>query len=192
MKQLLDAAKELDEKHQRELNKIQDNPPFETLTPFERHTAWPIKYKNKDMKALVELTKKPDKEEYLLLQAWNNTRSMIAKRFDGVWDLHRRNWHVIPFWLASAYSQQAESVPFRRYFDPQTLNKYTEIWQRYIIFCLITYKNDKYDVQFTSEQEQCLDKVLQTLNDDGDAESILTVFAPELRRSPTPNPDFTT
>jgi len=97
---------------------------------------------------------------------------MLAKHFDGVWDLHHRNWHVIPFWLASAHSQQAESVPFRRYFDPQTLNKYTEIWQRYIIFCLITYKNDKYDVQFTSEQEQCLDKVLQTLNDDGDAESI--------------------
>src|SRR5215471_5690580 len=89
MKQLLDAAKKLDEKHQRELNKIQDNPRFETLTPFERHTAWPIKYKNKDMKALVELMKKPDKEEYLLLQAWNNMRSMIAKRFDGVWDLHR-------------------------------------------------------------------------------------------------------
>src|SRR5215471_20482930 len=144
IKQLLDAAKELDEKHQRELNKIQDNPPFETLTPFEHHTAWPIKYKNKDMKALVELMKKPDKEEYLLLQAWNNMRSMLAKHFDGVWDLHHRNWHVIPFWLASAHSQQAESVPFRRYFDPQTLNKYAEIWQRYIIFCLITYKNDKY------------------------------------------------
>jgi hypothetical protein len=157
MKQLLDTAKDLDEKRQRELNKIQDNHTPETLTHFERHTAWSIKYKTKDMGALVELMKKPDEKEHWLLQAWNNMRSMIVKHFDGIWDLYQHNWHVIPFWLASAYAEEAESVPFRRYFDTKSIDKYAEIWQRYIIFCLNMYNNNnEYDVQFTSEQEDCL------------------------------------
>ena len=142
MKKLLDAAKEVDEKYQRELNHVQDNHPLVTLTPFHRRTEWLEKFKNKDMDKLVGITKKPDKEEYLLSQAWMRTKPLITKCFDGVKDLHRRNWHAIPFWLASAQPLQQESIPFRRYFQSDVVEKYAEIWQRYIIFCLLVYGSD--------------------------------------------------
>jgi hypothetical protein len=113
MNGLLDVAKETDDKHQRELNHVQDNHPLVSLTIFQRQAGWPEKFENQDMKPLVDLTKKPKNDEPELLQVWGHTKSLIARCFDGIQDLHRRNWHIIPFWLASAQPEQEESVPFR-------------------------------------------------------------------------------
>ena len=133
---------------------------------------WLEKFKNKDMDKLIGITKKPDKEEYLLSQVWMRTKPVIMKCFDGVKDLHRRNWHAIPFWLASAQPLQQESIPFRRYFQSDVVEKYAEFWQRYIIFCLLAYGSDEYGVEFTEDQKNCLNKVIQALNDDSDIEDI--------------------
>ena len=83
MKQLLDAAKEVDEKYQRELNHVQDNHPLVALTPFHRRTEWLEKFKNKDMDKLIGITKKPDKEEYLLSQAWMRTYPYFPRISNG-------------------------------------------------------------------------------------------------------------
>ena len=105
--------------------------------------------KSRDMGELHELIKKPGINDKRLI-AWNGTRARIKSCFEGVLDLHRRNWHLIPFWLASADPQQEESVPFRRYFKPDVIKKYSDVWAQYICFCLATlHDSDRYNVQFT-------------------------------------------
>ena len=157
LEDLLKTAKEQDEERIRNLNKVQDSQDLTTLTIWRRHTEWHETFKNRDMGELHELAKKPRGDDKHII-AWNGTRARIKLCFEGVLDLHRRNWHLIPFWLASADPRQEESVPFRRYFKPDVIKKYSDVWAQYICFCLATLHNsDRYGIQFTNNQRTALE-----------------------------------
>jgi hypothetical protein len=156
LESLLKTSKEQDDEHIRNLNKIQDNQPLSALSAWRTHVAWEKKFANRDMGEFLALSKRPAGNDKRI-HAWNATKAMIEIRFQGVLDLHERNWHLIPFWLASVEAQQAESVPFRRYFRPDTVQKYAEVWQQYICFCLGAFSEpEKYGVQFMENQKIAL------------------------------------
>ena len=161
LESLLKTAKEQDEERTHKLNIVQDTQDVRTLSVWLRHTEWHERFRLQDMGPLHELVKKPEVNDKRLM-AWNGTRARIKSCFEGVLDLHRRNWHLIPFWLASADAQQEESVPFRRYFKSDVIKKYSDIWAQYICFCLATFRvSDRYNVQFTVSQITALEDLEQ-------------------------------
>jgi len=161
---LLATAKQANDDYIRELNHISETNSLTTLTPWHRRTVWHETFINQDMAKLHGLAAKPTATNSKI-HAWNYTLAMIEECFESVKDLHKRNWHLIPFWLASADMNQSESVPFRRYFKSDVVHKYAQVWQQYICFCL-TALNDSsnHGVQFTQNQRSALIKLSQLID----------------------------
>jgi hypothetical protein len=77
-----------------------------------------------------------------------------------VLDCDRRGWNMIRFWLNSVERGTPDTKPFRDHFQDDTRVRYAKLWLRLILFCLRTLDDEqKYGVQFTSELNECLQKL---------------------------------
>jgi len=77
-----------------------------------------------------------------------------------VLDCDRRGWNMIRFWLNSVERGTADTKPFRDHFQDDTRVRYAKLWLRLILFCLRTLDEEKkYGVQFTSELNECLQRL---------------------------------
>ena len=67
---------------------------------------------------------------------------------------------MIHFWLNSVERGTADTKPFRDHFQDDIRVRYAKLWLRLILFCLRTLDDEKkYGVQFTSELNECLQKL---------------------------------
>jgi len=55
--------------------------------------------------------------------------------WDGYHNCLTREWDLILFWLWSVMLNKEDTKPFRSYIAPNTLTRYIEYWQSYILFC---------------------------------------------------------
>jgi hypothetical protein len=98
LQSLLKTTKEQEEERMHKLNIVQDTQDMRSLSVWLRHTEWHEKFRGQDMGPLHELIKKPEANDKRLV-AWNGTRARIKSCFEGVLDLHKRNWHLTIYGL---------------------------------------------------------------------------------------------
>ena len=72
-------------------------------TPWLMRTRWMERYEGMDIEELYKLTDKPNlgEEEDWMSTLWSDIGGTIRWCFEGLKDLHERQWDRISFWLAS-------------------------------------------------------------------------------------------
>ena len=76
---------------------------------------------------------------------------------------------MIRFWLNSVEKGIPDSKPFRDHFQDNTRVRYAKLWLRLILFCLRTLDDEqKYGVQFTTELNECFQRLRGLLYIHGD------------------------
>ena len=110
------------------------------LTPWMNRTRWCEIFVDKDMKQLLKATQNPKTEktelDCLLSLAWSGTKTMIYHCIRSSRDCISRDWMTVLFWLNSNQKLTASQCLFTMNLHDSTLEKYCEIWQQFICFCL--------------------------------------------------------
>ena len=122
-------------------------------TPWLARVGWIEQFAGMDMDLLCSMTEKPGAtDEDWLKQVWDDTGAMLRWCFEGLRDLHTRQWERISFWLSSPSKSAAGKSPMNIYLRSGTVDTYSTYWQKFICFCLRANLNDTRGFQFTQQQ----------------------------------------
>ena len=109
------------------------------------------------MRRLTEATQKPKTEQtdsdLQLNIVWNATKTMIYHCIYSMRDCVLRDWMTLSFWLNSNQKLNASQRPFTAKQHDATLEKYCEIWQRFICFCLRAMEDQDKVTSFQRNRE---------------------------------------
>ena len=181
---MVDKIEERHTNHARRINLIQASTSLVTKTPWLRHTNWEETFMGYDMVELNSFGKRPRLQEANEHWIWVAIGTMLSQCWDGFHDIRMRGWNMIPYWLASVDRSAEDSKPFKKDLPLYTLERYFGYWQAYLMFCLRVYQLDmEFElIQFTTQQQECLDVVLEYWNI-GVAEDINAVYDALLKLS---------
>jgi hypothetical protein len=128
------------------------------------------------------MTNPPETRDYAARRVWNVTARVLARCWDGFYDVLKRGWELLPHWIASAARDKESTQPFRSYVAPYTLQRYYGYWQSYVLFCLRASEMEDTPLEFTSSQSRLLERVrvLMETEDEATLESALLDLFTEL------------
>ena len=95
-------------------------------TPWLARVGWIEQFAGMDMDLLCSMIEKPSAtNEDWLKQVWDDTGAMLQWCFEGLRDLHRRQWERISFWLSSPSKSDAGKSPMNIYLRAGTVDTYS-------------------------------------------------------------------
>ena len=115
------------------------------------------------MEMLFAMTKKLLRGEGHLYDLWDRVNDVLCRCYVSVLDLDEHGWDLIPFWLASADTNEESLKLFWMFFSNETLKDYILFWQCYICFCLRAITTEGHRVGFTEEETMLLWRLYQLI-----------------------------